>query len=294
VFATVFFVAMGMLIDPKILLEQPGWIAAITATVVVGKLLIIWVLVAVFGYRTRTALSVGLALAQMGEFSFVLSQTALDEGVVSPALNSAILMAALLSILITPFLGFVPKALPRLSKIPFLDVILGEPEPEVTGPSGDLRRHAVVCGYGPVGRELVQALKQREFPFIVVELDPYRTDELKKANIPFIYGDATNDAVLEACRVVDARVLAVTLSEPGAAEAILRRAKELNPRVDVVARAEGSQEHILLMEAGAEEVVHPDLEAGLEFVRHTLHRFGVDNTQIRALLSRRRRDFHEP
>ncbi len=236
----------------------------------------------------------GLALAQMGEFSFVLSQTALDEGVVSADVHSAILMSALLSIMLTPILGLAPRIVPRLSRLPFLGTLLGDPEPIVVGLSGELRRHAVVCGYGSVGRELVQALKHRDFPFIVVELDPYRTDELKKANVPWIYGDATNDAVLDACRVSDARIIAVTLSEPAAAEAIVRRVKEMNPRVDVVVRGEGRQERITLMKAGAEEVVHPELEAGLEFVRHTLHRFGVDSIQIRALLSRRRQDFYGP
>lgn len=293
-FATIFFVAMGMLIDPKVLIEEPGLVAAIMAVVVVGKLLLIWALVAAFGYRSRTALYVGLALAQMGEFSFVLSQTALDEGIVSADVHSAILMSALLSIFLTPILGLVPRIMPRLSRFAFLDTLLGEPEPTVEGPPGELRRHAIVCGYGPVGRELVQALKNRDFPFIVVELDPYRTDELKKANVPWIYGDATNDAVLDACRVRDARIIAVTLSEPAAAEAIVRRAKEMNSRVDVIVRGEGSQERIALMKAGAEEVVHPELEAGLEFVRHTLHRFGVDSNQIRALLSRRRQDIYGP
>ena len=293
-FATIFFVAMGMLIDPKVLIDEPGMVAAIMAVVVVGKLLLIWALVVAFGYRSRTALYVGLALAQMGEFSFVLSQTALDEGVVSADVHSAILMSALLSIFLTPILGLVPRIIPRLSRFAILDRLLGEPEPTVEGLSGELRRHAVVCGYGPVGRELVQALKNRDFPFIVVELDPYRTDELKKANVPWIYGDATNDAVLDACRVRDARIIAVTLSEPAAAEAIVRRAKEMNPRVDVIVRGEGSQERIALMKAGAEEVVHPELEAGLEFVRHTLHRFGVDSNQIRALLSRRRQDIYGP
>ena len=294
VFATVFFVAMGMLIDPKVLMEQPGWIAAIIAIVVVGKLLLVWLLVAAFGYRTRTALYVGLALAQMGEFSFVLSQTALNEGVVSADVHSAILMSALLSILLTPFLGLVPRIVPRLSRIAFLGTLFGEPVPTVEGPRGELRRHVVVCGYGPVGRELVQALKQRDFSFIVVELDPYRIDALKKANVPWIYGDATNGAVLEACRVSDARILAVTLSELASAEAIVRRAKEMNPRIDVIVRGAGGRERIALMKAGAEEVVHPELEAGLEFVRHTLHRFGVDSTQIRLVLNRRRRDFYGP
>jgi CPA2 family monovalent cation:H+ antiporter-2 len=261
---------------------------------VFGKLIIVWLIVAVFGYRIRTALFVGLGLAQMGEFSFVLSQTALDEGVVSDSLHSAILMSALLSILLTPILGLIPRLLPRLSRLKFLDSLLGDPEPVVEGPPGELRRHAVVCGYGRVGRELVRVLKQRDFPFIVVELDPYQTEELKKADVPWIYGDATNDAILDACRVVDARIIAVTVSEPGAAEVIVRRAKELNPRVDVIVRSTGSAEHIALTKAGAEEVVHPELEAGLEFVRHTLHRFGVDSNQIRALLSRRRRDIYGP
>ncbi len=294
VFATIFFVAMGMLIEPDVLIDEPGRVAAITATVVIGKLLLIWVIVAAFGFRWRTALFVGLGLAQMGEFSFVLSQTALDEGVVSADVHSAILMSALLSILLTPILGFAPRLIPRLSRLAFLDRLLSEPEPTVEGPSEELRRHAVVCGHGSIGRELVRVLKNRGFPFIVVELDPYRTNELKKANIPWIYGDATNDSVLEACRVRDARIIAVTLSEPVAAEAVVRRAKEMNPGVDIIVRGEGSQERIALMKAGAEEVVHPELEAGLEFVRHTLQRFGVDSTQTRLLLNRRRRDFYGP
>lgn len=294
VFATIFFVAMGMLIDPDVLADEPVRVAAITMTVVVGKMLLIWALVAAFGYRSRTALFVGLALAQMGEFSFVLSQTALDEGVVDPSIHSAILMSALLSILLTPILGLAPRIVPRLAEVSFLQTILGEPEPVVEGLDGELRRHVVVCGYGPVGHELVQALKHREFPFIVVELDPYRSEDLKKAEVPWIYGDATSAAVLEATGLREARLLAVTVSEPAAAEAIVRQARAMNSRIDVIARAAGSQERVLLTEAGAEEVVHPEMEAGLEFVRHTLHRFGVDNTQIRALLSRRRQDVYGP
>jgi CPA2 family monovalent cation:H+ antiporter-2 len=106
VFATIFFVAMGMLIEPNILTDEPTKVAAITATVVFGKLILVWIIVAALGYRSRTALFSALALAQMGEFSFVLSQTALEESVVTPELHSAILMSALISIVITPFLGF--------------------------------------------------------------------------------------------------------------------------------------------------------------------------------------------
>jgi len=292
VFATIFFVAMGMLIEPEVLMDEPGQVAAITLTVVVGKLLLVSVIVLVFGYRPRTALSTGLALAQMGEFSFVLSQTALDEGVVSPEIHSAILMSALLSILLTPFLGLVPRLMPQLERVRLIGRLFAEAEPKIEGRPEELRRHAVVCGYGSVGRELVQALSQRGFPYVVIELDPYRVDELRKTDAPWVYGEATNPAVLEAAHITEARLLAVTIPEPASAEMCVLRAKEMNPRIDVVVRGVGPEDRLALLEAGANEVVHPELEAGLEFVRHTLHRFGVDSTQIRAQLSRRRQDIY--
>jgi CPA2 family monovalent cation:H+ antiporter-2 len=156
----------------------------------------------------------------------------------------------------------------------------------------ELERHVVVCGYGDVGRELVNEIVRRDFRCVIVEQNPYLIERLRGAGIPHVYGDATNPAVLAACRLGQARIVAITLPDPAAAEIILRHAKRENPALDVIARGRAEEDHAALISAGASEVVHPEFEAGLEFVRHTLHRFGVDRTQIQALLGRRRRDFY--
>lgn len=293
VFATVFFVAMGMLIDPAVLVDEPVQIAVITASLVAGKLVLVFGLVAALGYRARIALFAGLSLAQMGEFSFVLAQEALDERVISPELNSVVLMSALISIMLSPLLL---RSGPRLAHYAAafgpLAGLFAEPSPVLQGPVRELRQHVVVCGYGSVGQELVQSLTARDFPCLVVETDPYKVEAVRAMGVPSVYGDATNEAVLDACELNEARILAVTLPDPAAAHVVLQHAKRISPKLDVIVRGQSGDEHDVLLEEGATEVVHPEFEAGLEFVRHTLHRFGVDRVQIQALLSRRRRDFY--
>lgn len=294
VFATIFFVSMGMLIDPMVLVDDPARVVAIASAVVVGKLVLTTLLVAFAGYPVRSAVLVGLALAQMGEFSFVLAQAGVDEAVVSDDLNSAILMAALVSIMLTPLLLRAgPPALAWAEARPVLGRLLAEPVRVALGDDPDaLRQHVVVCGYGRVGRELVREVMQRNFRCIVVEQNPYLIDELQKLGIPHVYGDAANPVVLDACALDKARVLAVTVPDPAAAQLILSHAKREHPRLDVIARGRAQEDHDALLAAGASEVVHPEFEAGLEFLRHALHRFGVDSLQIQALLARRRRDLY--
>lgn len=293
-FATIFFVAMGMLIDPDVLVKDPGRVAVIAGALVVGKFAATALPVAFLGYRARTAVLVGLALAQMGEFSFVLAQVGVDEGVISNDLNSAILMAALLSIVLTPvLLQAGPRVFSWAKGRPVVGRLLGEPVSTVVGGDpAELERHVVVCGYGRVGRELTREMIRREFRCVVIDENPYLIDELHQAGIPHVHGDASNPAVLSVCALDRARVLAVTIPDPAAARLILSHAKRLNPQLDVIVRARAGEDHQMLMEAGAMEVVRPEFEAGLEFVRHTLHRYGVDRTQIQALLARRRRDIY--
>ncbi len=295
VFATIFFVAMGMLIEPAVLVDDPARVAAIVAALVVGKLLLTALPVAFLGYPARTAVLVGLALAQAGEFSFVLARVGVDEGIISDDLNSAILMAALVSIVLSPLLLQAgPRFLSWAAARPILRRLLAEPMlVELGDDPALLHQHVVVCGYGRVGRELVREVRRRTIRCVVIEENPYRVDQLRRLGIPRVYGDAANPAVLNACALEQARVLAVTVPDPAAAQLILSYAKRRNPRLDVVVRGRAQEDHEALLESGAAEVVHPEFEAGLEFVRHTLHRYGIDRTQIQALLARRRRDFYQ-
>jgi CPA2 family monovalent cation:H+ antiporter-2 len=294
VFATIFFVAMGMLIDPEVLVDNPGRVALIAGAMVVGKFAVTALAVAFLGYTARTAVLVGLALAQMGEFSFVLAQVGVDEEVISNDLNSAILMAALLSMVLTPLLRQAgPPVLSWAKERPILGWLLREPAAGVVGGDpAELHRHVVVCGYGRVGRELTREVMRRDFRCVVIEENPYLIDELRQAGIPRVYGNAANPAVLNACALDRARILAVTVPDPAAARLVLSHAKRLNPQLDIIVRARAGEDHQMLMRAGAMEVVRPEFEAGLEFVRHTLHRYGVDRTQIQALLARRRREIY--
>jgi CPA2 family monovalent cation:H+ antiporter-2 len=291
IFATIFFVSMGMLIDPAVVVDDPGRVAAISVTIVIAKLFLTAAPVAALGYPAATAVLSGLALAQAGEFSFVLTQVGVEENVISDDLASTILMAVLVSIVISPLLLQTGPTL--IAKVPLLSRLLQEPlRVDLAGEGGDIRRHVIVCGYGRIGRELVDEIVQREFRCVVIERDPYRFDDLRRLGIPAIYGDAARLPVLDAAGLSNARVLAVTLPDPATAEVIVRHAKRANSRLDAIVRGRGRDDHQALLEAGAIEVVHPELESALEFVRHTLQRFGVDRTQIQLILARRRRDLY--
>ena len=293
VFATIFFVSMGMLIDPDVLVDDPGRVAAIVAALVAGKLVFTTGAVALLRLPLRTALLAGFALAQMGEFSFVLAQVALEEGVISSELNSAILMSALISIVLSPLLlGVAPRLIVWLDSRPVLARVIAGPVVAELGDEDELRNHVVVCGYGRIGRELVRDVVSRGFRCLVIEENPYLIEELARSGIPRIYGDAANPAVLAAAALDRARVMAVTLPDPNSARLLLPHARRINPQLDVIVRAQLIDDHETLTAAGATEVVQPEFEAGLEFVRHTLHRFGVDRTQVQAIVQRRRRDLY--
>jgi CPA2 family monovalent cation:H+ antiporter-2 len=295
VFSTIFFVSMGLLIDPSVIREEPELVVAVTAGLVLAKIVLTAAPIAALSYPPRVAALVGLALAQSGEFSFVLTRLGLEEGIISADVSAAILVAMLLSIVISSVVYQVsPQLLDWLgARPPFRRLLASPVVAELGDEQAAFHQHAVVCGYGRVGRELVRELTQREFRCVVVEQNPYLIDELRRIGVPFIYGDAGNPVVLDACGLDRARVLALTLPDPTMSTLALAYARRINPRLDVIVRGLGPEDHGRLMEAGASEVVHPEFEAGLEFVRHTLHRYGVDGTQIQALLARRRRDLHQ-
>jgi CPA2 family monovalent cation:H+ antiporter-2 len=203
-------------------------------------------------------------------------------------------MAALISIFAAPFLVHAgPRALAWATATPALGRFLQTPTVPALGEDAPaLAQHAVVCGFGNVGRELVLELRSRNFRCVVAEQNPYLLDQLRRAGVPYVYGDAANPAVLSACAIGRARLLAVTLPDPAAARLVLAHARRLAPHIDIIVRGGGRDDHEELINAGASEVVYPEFEAGLEFVRHALHRYGIDRNQIQQLLARRRRDYH--
>jgi CPA2 family monovalent cation:H+ antiporter-2 len=163
----------------------------------------------------------------------------------------------------------------------------------VGGGTEALRHHVVICGYGDAGRELAQAVLRRGFRCLVVDLNPYVISDLRRRQMPCVYGDASRPEVLQQCGLENAQVLAITVPELAAAQLTVVNARAINPHLDIIARGRGPESHAVLKEAGAAEVIHPEFEGGLEFVRHTLRSYGVDSTQIASTLARRRIYYYE-
>ncbi|HLH70148.1 MAG TPA: cation:proton antiporter [Candidatus Dormibacteraeota bacterium] len=292
-FASLFFLSLGMLVDPVVLATHAGTIAILTLTVVVGKLLVVAVALLALGLAGRVAIMAGLAIGQVGEFSFVVAQVGQGAGAVPRLFFDLIVATALASVVLSPFvLRAAPWLLWALRRLPCLGSRFEDPigpDPRATG----LRRHVVVAGCGRVGRELVETLRRRGLPHLVVEYDPEVVDGLRRQGVPVVYGDAANPGVLEHAGLEQARLLAALVPDAADVEAMVRAARELNPRLDIVARARDAEQVGRLRRAGASEVVQPEFEAGVEVIRHTLQRFGVVGAELGLLISGRRRVFYE-
>lgn len=291
-FSILFFVSLGMLLNPAFLVQQPLLVALAVAIVVLGKLLLASLALALLGTRLTTAVQASLGLLTVGEFSFVLAESGLRGGHLPAELHDLTLVAALVTIPLTPFALRLGPGLSRtLAELPFgarSDPLSPAPEPlpAVAG------WHAVIAGYGQVGRALAHALERRGFRFLVIDHDPAIIAELRRRGIPHVYGDASNPRVLERARLDHARVLAIAISDPLVTEAAVRHARRLFPRLDIIARASSAESLELLRDSGASEVVHPPFEAALEMIRHSLHRFGVSTAEALAVVNRLREEHY--
>jgi monovalent cation:H+ antiporter-2, CPA2 family len=291
-FASLFFVSVGMLIDPSTLLTQTGLVTMLSAVVIVGKVGIVAGVVLALGMPARVAVLTGLSLAQVGEFSFVLARIGVEDGAIPTALFDLTLATALVTIVLTPSLMRVaPFLLTALNRLPlvgkrFLDPVEAESVP------GGISRHTVICGYGRVGRELAHALQARGLRYLVIEYNPYIVRELRAEGIPVVYGDASNPAVLEHAHLERASLLAVLVPDARAAEATTRAARVLNRRVDIVARAMDVHDVERLQQAGAAEVVQPEFEAAIEVIRHALRRYGIGGLELVNVTAGRRAVFY--
>jgi CPA2 family monovalent cation:H+ antiporter-2 len=291
-FTSLFFVSVGMLIDPALLLANAPQIGLLTAAVVAGKVLLVTAVVTALGMPGRVALLAGLAIAQVGEFSFVLGKVGVDAGAISPRLFDLVLATSLTTIVLAPFLlRAAPLLLAGLRRLPLVGRRFEEPA-EADLPAEGLRRHAVICGYGRVGRELGAALARRSIPFVVIDYNPDVVRELREQQVPVVFGDASNPAVLQHASLERARLVAALVPDPVVTELIVRRARAASRRLDIVARGTDVERIASLREAGADEVVQPEFEAGIEVIRHALARYGVTGPELSLVLSGRRAAFY--
>lgn len=208
IFASLFFVSIGMLIDPTFLWNNLELILGLVALVFVGKFLIVTPLVRLFRYPLKTAIIVGLGLAQIGEFSFVLASEGQALGLVSRRVYLLILGTTAVTLVLTPFvMRAVPKLLDWAESVPWLDRYLTQADVAVVV-SEDIpfQNHVVVCGYGRIGSNMVKLLTAMDQPLVVIDQSESRVQKLRDAGIPYIYGSATSLHVLEKAGINQAKV----------------------------------------------------------------------------------------
>jgi CPA2 family monovalent cation:H+ antiporter-2 len=277
VFAVLFFVSVGMLIDPGVLADE--WAALIVAFLLIAALKPIAARVLLAPVtRPHTALLASAALVSAGEFSFVLARSGLDEGALSESMFSVIITATALAIVISP--ASLAAAYEWVSRQSGASETVSEAPVE---PQSRLGYHAVMCGYGDAGRIVASILSGR-FEVVVVEDDSRAAREARSAGFLVIEGNPTSDAVIERMRLGDARILIIAFRDAFATRLLTERAHEVNPHLDIVGIAESADESARLAQSGMAETVVAGQEVALELARHALHRFGVPSQQAARII----------
>ncbi len=275
-FVALFFVTIGILIDPRVIVDNLSLLATMIGLIVAGMFLIWTTLVRLFGYSWNTAFLVGIGLTQIGEFSFVLVQVAKSAGHIGSEVYNATLAASVITILINAALvRYVPAWLVRRR-------LSHDHHDTATWPqeSEPLQQHVVVCGFGRVGSALGKALDAFSLPYVVIDRNPDIIRRLQGRHIACMYGDASHRELLKNAGATDASLIIVALPEIEPAALAVSRARGLNPNVPILARAHGPAEAERLGAIGATEVIQPEVEASATLIRHALGWFGVPKERV--------------
>lgn len=291
-FASLFFASIGMLINPQILLHNFGVILGLVTLVMLGKAAIVLSIILGFGYSLKTAILTSFGINQIGEFSFVLSQVGWQQGLISQNTHLLLLGTTAITLVLTPMcLNAAPPLADYLSTLPFLAAYIKRiEEPKDFLIPVDLSGHVVVAGYGRVGQVIVKILQSQGYPILVIENSEAAIQRLRMQQIPYIFGDADSELVLEKSHLHTAKAVAIALPDPNSTRLLLKRCLKLAPGLDVIARSHMDKEIDLLTQLGAKEVVQPEFEAALELGAHLLATLGEPSAHIQTVVKSIRTD----
>jgi CPA2 family monovalent cation:H+ antiporter-2 len=293
VFAALFFVSVGMLLNVSFVVQHWPTVLAVVLAIVVGKSLITFLAVYGLGAHGRTSLIAGLGLAQIGEFSFVLASMGSAKGLISQDLSNTLLASALVTILLAPFLySFSSRLYAGLNSIPSISRFLNRPpQGELSPPQQQLAdAKALILGSGRVGRYVSDALRAKGIPQIVVDYDSYATEQRRARGIPVIYGDATSEVVLKEALQPSLKLGVVALPETEMTQMAIRLVKKLAPDLRVIARVHRGAAIPHLREAGADMVFHAEFETATGMIRAGLSTLGVSEKEVEEYLEEVRED----
>jgi len=286
-FTSLFFLSVGMLLDPRALFADILPIGAMVGGVILGKFVVMMALCALLRMPLRVAIFVSVGLAQIGEFSFLLLDEAAGYDLLSPAVEARLLATAVISMLLTPFvIALAPSLAELFARSRTMRRLFSRPEPtESRGTAQDLGGHVVIAGYGLTGQELALALQRCGAPFVIVDLNPDNVARARAAGQKALFGDITSPVMLEKLGVARARELVIAVNDPNAAERALRAVRETAPDLRVLVRVPFIADVAGMRKAGADEVVPMELESAAEVIVRVLRRAGADEERVDAALA---------
>ncbi|MBP6786313.1 MAG: cation:proton antiporter [Candidatus Promineofilum sp.] len=290
-FAVLFFVSVGMLVDPAVVLANIDKVLLLTFMVVIGKGVITLLLGLILPSSARTMVIVAAGLSQIGEFTFIVGSTGVALGLLGTQEYGLILAAAAVSIIVNPLMfRLVPQIERLLRKMPWVwrRMERGGPTPEAF--RAQLENHVIIVGYGRVGRHIGSVLQRLNFPFLVIEQDMAYAAELQQEGINTMFGDAANSEILLHVCLDCASALVVTVPHETATELIVGAAHSISPTLPIIARTATEERLAHLVNIGATHVINPELEGGLEILRYTLLSLGYATGQIQHYIDTVRSD----
>jgi monovalent cation:H+ antiporter-2, CPA2 family len=292
-FAVLFFVSVGMQFDPKFLVAEPLMVAAGLGVVLLIKPLAALIIVIVLRYSARTAFTVAIGLAQIGEFSFIVSQVAGAHKLMPVEGHNVLVATAILSITLNPLLfANIDRIEAWLQRRPgvwkLLNARAGKMMSKINADAAaaiasQTKELAIIVGYGPVGRVVDALLRDTGLDTVVIDLNMDTIQSLTRSGRKAIYGDAAHAEVLEQAGVKRAVHLVVTLPHSTTRGPLVLAARELNPSIEVTVRARYLREREELQHSGANKVIYEEGEAGIALARHVMQRRGVDQATIDKL-----------
>jgi monovalent cation:H+ antiporter-2, CPA2 family len=290
VFNSLFFISIGMLLSLSFLVMNLPVVLLWVAGLVIGKAVIVLLIMRLLGSSLRIAIMTGLGLAQVGEFSFILSKVGISQGLLSDNDYQKFLAASILSMIITPFLI---KAAPRIGYL-VQSVFSPDSLLELTmpgfAPTEQLSGHVVIVGYGLNGRNVSRVLRKVKVPFQVLELNPDVVREASAQGEPVHYGDSTRKEVLHSVGLEHARTLVIAISDAIATRRTVALARELNPDIHLIVRTRYMTELADLYKLGANEVIPEEFETSIEIFSRVLREYGIARSVIQREVDRIRHE----
>jgi len=291
VFASFFFISIGMLLDVSFLLKHPEIVTLLTLGALLIKALLAGSAALFLKFPLRTAVLVGLALCQVGEFSFILAKVGQSQGLFSGENYQLFLDVTIITMVATPLMmALAPRAADFMLRWPLPQRLkLGAHLSAAINKSipGD---HLIIVGFGVNGRNLARAAKTGGIPYVIIEMNPETVRREREGGEPIFYGDATQEEILEHANIKEARIMVVVINDPAATRRIVDLAHRLNPRVYIIVRTRYLQELQSLFELGADDVVPEEFETSVEIFTLVLRKYLVAKEEIERFVTQVRAD----